>query len=122
MPGKQRGVRHLVRRSPFPLSHRPPVEHERNWCFQGEHETYWSRHSGNFEHWRFGEGFIQGWDDAYAFFTSSGGPVLPELGYKGAWLKIRERSHVADRGDGSHVWEYSERFFPAFLTTNLSLY
>jgi len=76
----------------------------------GEHESYWSRYPGKYEHWRFNDGFIQGWDDAYAFFASAGGPVLPELGYKGAWSKIRERTHVINRGSGPCVWEYRHGF------------
>lgn len=39
--------------------------------------------------------------------------MLPELGYKGAWSKIRERAHVVSRGNGACVWEYSEAFLPA---------
>jgi glucan 1,3-beta-glucosidase len=98
-------VRHSLCSSP----HRHLTERKRNRPVQGEHEAYWSQYPGSYEHWRFKEGFIQGWDDAYAFFASAGGPVLPELGYKGAWSKIRERSHVEIRGNGSCVWEYSEK-------------
>ena len=102
----------MVRRSLRSLPHRHPAKRRRNGPLQGEHEAYWSQYPGSYEHWRFNEGFVQGWDDAYAFFTSSGGPVLPELGFRGAWLKIRERAHVADRGNGPRAWEYSTIFPP----------
>lgn len=36
----------------------------------GEHSGYWDRYPGHYEHWRFDQGFIRGWDDAYMFFTS----------------------------------------------------
>lgn len=37
----------------------------------GEHTSHWSQYSGNYEHWRFADGFTQGWTDAYKFFGSS---------------------------------------------------
>lgn len=55
------------------------------------------------------------------FFASSGGPVLSELGYKGAWLKIRERAHVANRGNGSCVWEYSKGSLPHSMQSSTVL-
>jgi len=100
--------------------HRHPTKCKRNRPFQGEHESYWSRYPGSYEHWRFSEGFVQGWDDAYTFFSSAGGPVLPELGFKGAWMKIREHAHVTNRGNGPCVWEYRKKY--PIACNNHSLY
>ena len=119
MPGKHRGPSHLVRYNPSPLFAILLNYHVIS-SIQGQHEAYWSRYPGKYEHWRFSEGFVQGWDDAYAFFTSANGHVVPsELGFKGAWSKMRERAHVANRGSGSCVWEYSKTslFCVAFRST-----
>jgi glucan 1,3-beta-glucosidase len=74
----------------------------------GEHTAYWSQFPGHYEHWRFGNGFIQGWDDAYVFFSSSSDirrPV-PELGFKTTMGKRRLTEHVKEEGAGKGVWEY----------------
>ena len=43
---------------------------QRNLTVSGDHTVYWSQYPGKYEHWRFAEGFIRGWDDAYLFFAS----------------------------------------------------
>ncbi|KAI8974824.1 glycoside hydrolase superfamily [Trametes punicea] len=73
----------------------------------GEHTAYWQQYPGNYEHWRFADGFTQGWDDAYLFATlgpSSSG-YAEEIGFKGPWAKRRAREYVAQKG-ASNVWEY----------------
>lgn len=89
----------------------------------GDHLAYWTKYEGEYEHWRFGEGFTRGWDDAYLFFTSSSSssslpsvsslpfltfPPIPELGFKGPWMKKRIEEHVKDKGDGKALWEFGE--------------
>lgn len=74
-----------------------------------QHSGHWSQYPGNCEHWRFDEGFIRGWDDAWLFFGSVSmlppdAPV-PELGFTGPWAKIRAREHAAAKG-GSNLWEF----------------
>lgn len=74
-----------------------------------QHSGYWSQYPGNYEHWRFSEGFMQGWDDAWSFFTSVSmlppSASVPELGFKGPWAKKRVQAHVAAKG-GNNLWEY----------------
>ncbi|KZT25264.1 glycoside hydrolase family 5 protein, partial [Neolentinus lepideus HHB14362 ss-1] len=77
------------------------------------HVSYWDQYPGKYEHFRFGEGFAQGWDDAYEHFLCTeagagkgeGGPV-PELGFKGPWAKRRAEAYVRNKGGADHVWEY----------------
>ncbi|THH07031.1 hypothetical protein EW146_g9442 [Bondarzewia mesenterica] len=75
----------------------------------GAHSGWWSQYPGHYQHWRFGEGFVRGWDDAYTFFSSTGtataGGVVSEIGFKGAWAKRRAAEHVRERGEGN-IWEF----------------
>ncbi|KAI0338056.1 glycoside hydrolase [Trametopsis cervina] len=79
----------------------------------GEHQGYWRQHPGHYEHWRFDEGFLRGWDDAWLFFRSISNlppsSSIPELGFKGPWLKMRLREHAAARGSGN-LWEFEHGF------------
>jgi len=77
-----------------------------------EHAAYWSQFPGKYEHWRFEDGFVTGWDDAYAFFSSSSHlqrPV-PELGFKVSRRKQQLTEHVRVKGCGKCVWEYEHGF------------
>ncbi|KAJ7065264.1 glycoside hydrolase superfamily [Mycena amicta] len=73
---------------------------------QGNHTSYWSRYPGDYHHARFAEGFILGWDDAYAFLMSNNLPnkAVPELGFVGAWARTRTTDH------GASFWEYRHGF------------
>ncbi|TFK51862.1 glycoside hydrolase [Heliocybe sulcata] len=78
-----------------------------------EHTSYWDQYPGNYEHFRFGDGFVQGWDDAYERFLCAGAssPVpVPELGFKGPWAKRRAEGYVRAKGGAGNVWEYGECF------------
>lgn len=78
-----------------------------------QHTGYWSQYPGNYEHWRFGEGFIRGWEDAWMFFKSVSmlppDASVPELGFTGPWTKIRVREHAAAKGS-SNLWEFEHGF------------
>ncbi|KAK7685459.1 hypothetical protein QCA50_011322 [Cerrena zonata] len=80
----------------------------------GQHMAYWSQHPGNYEHWRFEHGFIVGWDDAWLFFESVAAlpphSPVPELGFKGPWLRRRLQQHVQDKGGGNGLWEFEHGF------------
>ncbi|KAJ7089811.1 glycoside hydrolase family 5 protein [Mycena belliarum] len=64
-----------------------------------EHIAYWSQFPGKYEHARFADGFVQGWDDAYSFFFASGGRHVSELGFVGAWARRKTKDH------GPGFWE-----------------
>ncbi|OCH93989.1 glycoside hydrolase [Obba rivulosa] len=77
-----------------------------------EHATYWKQYPGQYEHWRFGEGFIQGWDDAWTFLSASAshpGAFMQELGFKGPWAKRRAQAHAREKGEGN-LWEFEHGF------------
>ena len=71
------------------------------------HEAWWGQYPGHYEHWRFGEGFVRGWDDAYAFLSAPPAPAgtITEIGYKGPWTKRRSAEHAQEKG-GGNVWEF----------------
>jgi hypothetical protein len=77
-------------------------------AFVAAHTAYWSQYPGKYAHWRFGEGFSCGWEDAWMFLVSekpqTGGQVN-ELGFRGA----RAKRSTADFGEG--FWEYGRSFF-----------
>ncbi|KAI0667210.1 glycoside hydrolase [Trametes maxima] len=58
-----------------------------------EHSGYWAQYPGDYEHWRFADGFTKGWDDAYA----------------GPWTKRRTHEHTVEKGHTS-VWEFEHGF------------
>ncbi|KAI0322546.1 glycoside hydrolase [Amylostereum chailletii] len=72
-----------------------------------QHVGWWSNHPGQYEHWRFEEGYTHGWEDAYLFFFSAPSPsgAVPEIGFKGAWVKRRSADHSRVKGN-TDVWEY----------------
>lgn len=83
----------------------------------GAHCAWWdTQYPGDYEHWRFADGFIQGWDDAYTFFSLSRGQgaSVSEIGFKGAWAKRRAAEHSRQKGDKG-LWEYGV-FFDSFVT------
>ncbi|EJT98284.1 glycoside hydrolase [Dacryopinax primogenitus] len=71
-----------------------------------DHTIYWSRHPGHYEYWRFSDGFRQGWDDAYTFFTFGEGPSISEIGFEVEWIKMRREQHAANKGQSSNLWEF----------------
>ncbi|KZO97421.1 glycoside hydrolase family 5 protein [Calocera viscosa TUFC12733] len=73
-----------------------------------DHTNYWSRHPGNYEHWRFSDGFQQGWDDAYLFVRFAEGTSISEIGFKGEWTKMRREQHGAQKGFSNNMWEFGE--------------
>lgn len=82
------------------------------------HTNYWnSQDSGkDWQHWRFQDGFTQGWNDALEFdkFNHS------EIGRRAAWRKSRELEHVRQKGGGELVWVWRDAFeqgVKAFLET-----
>ncbi|KAF9458536.1 glycoside hydrolase superfamily [Collybia nuda] len=76
------------------------------------HIGYWAQYPGEYEHWRFGQGFDIGWADTYAFFNTAGRVpgflgnfvIVPEIGFKGAWARRRTKDH------GKGYWEYEHGF------------
>ncbi|KAH9848755.1 glycoside hydrolase, partial [Lenzites betulinus] len=79
----------------------------------GEHSGYWQQFPGNYEHWRFAEGFTRGWDDAYLFASlapsTRRGTYIEEIGFVGPWKKRRVSEHAAEKG-GSNLWEFEHGF------------
>ncbi|KAI5122109.1 hypothetical protein M0805_002231 [Coniferiporia weirii] len=75
-----------------------------------EHSAYWDQHKGHYEHWRFEDGFIEGWEDAYAFFSFDLGRSIPEIGFKGQWAKKRAHKHSREKGHSNNIWEYEHGF------------
>ncbi|CCM05837.1 uncharacterized protein FIBRA_08073 [Fibroporia radiculosa] len=74
----------------------------------GEHTSFWSQYPGNYEHWRFSEGFLRGWEDAWIFFAQASqqyATSVPELGFKGPWAKRRAQDHAATKGN-ANLWEF----------------
>ncbi|GJJ06770.1 hypothetical protein Clacol_000966 [Clathrus columnatus] len=81
------------------------------------HRDYWSQRGGKTsENWRFEQGFIQGWKDAFLFFkfrsNSNGDSInaVSELGFVGQWLKNRTAEHVLGKGGSPNVWEFEHGF------------
>lgn len=73
-----------------------------------EHTDYWKQYKGHYEHWRFEDGFCEGWDDAYTFFSFILGSTVSELGFKGEWVKRRARTHTEVKGKSQNIWEFSK--------------
>jgi hypothetical protein len=82
----------------------------------GEHNSYWSRFPGKYEHWRFSDGFVRGWEDAYEFFAFS--PIMErpvsELGFAVPMRKKRSAEHIAQKGAGNNIWEYGLFYLSPF--------
>lgn len=83
------------------------------------HSNYWQSQDPNrdWQHWRFADGFRQGWNDARAFdkFNHS------EIGRKAAWKRSRELEHIREKGAGHDIiWVWRQAFdqgISAFLET-----
>ncbi|KAL1948719.1 hypothetical protein VTO73DRAFT_10525 [Trametes versicolor] len=76
----------------------------------GEHVGYWQQYPGNYEHWRFADGFTGGWNDAYLFSTlAAQGAYAEEIGFVGPWKKRRVREHIQEKGNNS-IWEFEHGF------------
>ena len=90
----------------------------------GEHSGYWSQYKGQYEHWRFSDGFTQGWDDAYWFFTQEEytSTSIPELGFPGQWCKRRLSGHVKEKGSSNNLWEYGEQGCMSSICIHLLIY
>ncbi|KAL5523241.1 EXG3_1 [Sanghuangporus sanghuang] len=71
-----------------------------------EHAGFWTQHPGHYEHWRFEEGFVRGWDDAFIFFSFEVGSAVPELGFMGQWAKRRAFTHTREKGHSGNIWEF----------------
>lgn len=71
--------------------------------------AYWDQYKGHYEHWLFAEGFTQGWEDAFAFFSIDlGHPGVSELGFKGQWVKSRAAAYSRQKGPSSNMWEFGK--------------
>ncbi|TDL25342.1 glycoside hydrolase [Rickenella mellea] len=75
-----------------------------------EYCAKWDKQAGTYEHWRFKDGFVRGWNDAYLFFSSDQGSSISELGFKGQWVKQRLVEHVKEKGSSNNLWEYEHGF------------
>lgn len=76
----------------------------------GEHVGYWQQYPGNYEHWRFADGFTGGWNDAYLFSTlGAQGAHAEEIGFVGPWKKRRVREHIQEKGNNS-IWEFGTSY------------
>lgn len=73
-----------------------------------QHTSYWTQKGGNYEFWRFEDGFSQGWEDAFLFVSFPHGLAASELGFRGEWLSRRTARHARDRGASSCSWEFGE--------------
>lgn len=78
------------------------------------HAGWWDSNSPNpaFEHWRFGEGFYQAWEDCLAFYwgSTTGELTGSEIGFVGQWKRLRTEAHKRERGASQMVWEFEHGF------------
>ncbi|KAK7455203.1 Glucan 1,3-beta-glucosidase 3 [Stygiomarasmius scandens] len=78
------------------------------------HVNWWDNNSssGNFEHWRFEEGYDKGWEDALAFWFGGETGELggSEIGFIGWWKKVRAEAHRREKGNSGMVWEYEHGY------------
>lgn len=79
----------------------------------GRHCSWWdTNHAGNYEHWRFENGWTLGWDDAVAFFcmrnNTSGTQGGDKIGMLDLWTLKRLRE--SDYQRGNFVWEWEHGF------------
>lgn len=73
-----------------------------------QHAAHWKQYPGQYEHWRFTDGFLDGWDDANRFANTEYGstPFINEIGFKGHWARRRQANHAATKGSSANLWEY----------------
>lgn len=80
----------------------------------GSHCGYWDgTHPGNYEHWRFENGWHLGFNDASTFFGMRAGGQLPgdggdKIGMLDLW--IRKRIVDSGQGIGGFLWEWEQGF------------
>ncbi|KAF9234748.1 glycoside hydrolase family 5 protein [Melanogaster broomeanus] len=88
---------------------------------RGQHASYWTQYSGQYEHWRFEKGYHQGWEDAYRFLLNRDTTrnAVCELGNKGSWKKKRVHEHSTEYGFSNNVWEYEHGFDQAIRDADL---
>lgn len=72
-----------------------------------QHTQYWDSRGGNYEHWRYSEGFTTGWADSRAFSALQGSTVG-----RRAWVMGRLKEHVSARGAGQ-TWEWEQGYYAA---------
>ncbi|KAF7791719.1 hypothetical protein EIP86_002743 [Pleurotus ostreatoroseus] len=88
------------------------------------HSGYWAQYPGNYDHAKFADGFVQGWEDAWVFFSSVSrlpqNSTVPELGFKGPWAKRRARDYAKERGSNS-LWEYEHGFGQGLMAAQQDL-
>ncbi|KAG8965807.1 Glucan 1,3-beta-glucosidase 3 [Tulasnella sp. 419] len=70
---------------------------------------YWNAKGGNYEFWRFEDGYSIGWDDAY-MFCSTPGPAISELGFRNQWIRRRLNEHEQEKGSSGLRWEFEHGF------------
>ena len=89
-----------------------------------EHGKYWSQYPGKYDHTRFSDGFLQGWDDAWLFYSNVNampkGATVPELGFRGPWVKARAHEYGKEKGT-KNIWEFGASYplHVPCLTTDL---
>lgn len=71
-----------------------------------EHSAYWDQHEGNYEHWRYADGYVSGWQDAAAFYEFHGSTI----GRINAWQDARRAQHIAAKGNSGAIWEWDQGF------------
>lgn len=88
-----------------------PDDGKRDEILNGEfegHKRWWDENSPQetFEHDRYKEGFLAGWNDCKEFAQFNGSI----LGRKEAWKAARLQEHIKDKGKGKHLWEWEHGF------------
>lgn len=73
-----------------------------------EHSNYWNNanENENYEHHRYKDGFLVGWNDAAEFAKFDGSTI----GRKHAWMNARRSEHVKEKGSSGFVWEWDQGF------------
>lgn len=84
-------------------------EEQRGKSLQG-HSGYWDGKGGNYEHWRFEDGFKQAWSDATSFWYHPSGPQPANVGYKHSLAQVRQAAYEAQKGKSSSSWEYEHGY------------
>ncbi len=84
-----------------------------------EHSEYWDRTSpgARFEHWRFGQGWDLGWNDAQFFFGAraqggmpGGGDGGDKIGCLDVWVQKRMRETGSMKEQAALGWEWEHGF------------
>lgn len=88
-----------------------PDDGKRDEILKNEYEghcNYWNGTNSNekFEHERYKDGFLTGWQDSKDFAQFNGSVI----GRKEAWKAARLKEHVQNKGSGKHLWEWEHGF------------